>query len=108
MQGLEATVNKFKSAWEALSNSVVNSDLVKFVINLGTGLLKALNSDLGATITQFALITGTLTGATSLFAKFGANLIGGINALNSFSTAATGVSGALAPCLLLRLWWQQD
>lgn len=96
MQGLEATVNKFKSAWEALSNSVVNSDLVKVIINLGTGVLKALNSDLGVTITQFALITGTLTGATSLFAKFGANLIGGINALNSFSTVATGVSGALA------------
>lgn len=96
MSGLEATVNRFKSAWEALSNSVVNSDLVKLVINLGTGALKALNSDLGVTIVQFALITGTLTGATSLFAKFGANLIGGITALNSFSAAASGASGALA------------
>ena len=96
MDSLAAKVSQFKSAWEALSNSVVNSDLVKLIINLGTGALKALNSDLGVTVTQFALITGTLTGATNLFAKFGANLIGGINALNSFSTAATDVSGALA------------
>lgn len=96
MDSLAAKVSQFKSAWEALSNSVVNSDLVKFIISLGTGVLKGLNSDLGVTIAQFALITGTLTGATSLFAKFGANLIGGINALDSFSTAATGASGALA------------
>ena len=112
MQGLEATVNKFKSAWEALSNSVVNSDLVKGVINLGTGVLKALNSDLGATITQFALITGVLTGGVSLLSKFVTNLGTGIIALSSFkvgvekatemtkgfSTVMSGISG-LSPVI---------
>ena len=45
MNSLTAKVSQFKSAWEALSNSVVNSDLVKGIINLGTGVLKILNTD---------------------------------------------------------------
>ena len=84
MQSLEATCQRFKSAWEALSNSVVNSDLVKLVINLGTGALKILNTDLGAITTQFGLLTGVLTGGVSLLAKFIANLGPGIIALSSF------------------------
>lgn len=94
MQGLEATVNKFKSAWEAFSNSVVNSDLVKLIINLGTGALKALNSDLGVTATQVALLTGTLTGVISLGSKFIANLLPGVT---SVTTAMAGLSAAALP-----------
>lgn len=100
MSGLEATVNKFKSAWEALSNSVVNSDLVKLIINLGTGVLKGLNSDLGVTATQVTLLTGTLTGAISLGSKFIANLLPGIKgltaAMTSLSAAALPISAAIA------------
>lgn len=94
MQGLEATVNKFKSAWEALSNSVVNSDLVKGIINLGTGVLKALNSDLGVTITQFGLITGVLTGGVSLLSKFVTNIGTGILTLKNLSTAIMAATEA--------------
>ena len=112
MQGLEATVNKFKSAWEALSNSVVNSDLVKGIINLGTGVLKVLNTDLGVMFTQFGLLTGALTGGVSLLSKFVTNLGTGIIALSSFkvgvekatamtkgfSTVMSGISG-LSPVI---------
>lgn len=94
MQGLEATVNKFKSAWEALSNSVANSDLVKLIINLGTGVLKGLNSDLGVTVTQIGLLTGTLTGVISLGSKFIANLLPGVT---SVTTAMAGLSAAALP-----------
>lgn len=94
MQGLEATVNKFKSAWEALSNSVVNSDFVKIIINLGTGALKGLNSDLGVTATQVTLLTGTLTGVISLGSKFITNLLPG---LTGVASAMTAVSAAALP-----------
>lgn len=87
MQGLEATVNKFKSAWEALSNSVVNSDLVKGIINLGTGVLKILNTDLGVMFTQLGLLTGVLTGGVSLLSKFVTNIGTGILTLKNLSTA---------------------
>ena len=100
MQGLEAKVSQFKSAWEALSNSVVNSELVKFIIDLGTGTLKALNTDLGVTISQFGLLTGTLTGAISLGSKFLANLLPGVTglttAMTALSTAALPVGAAIA------------
>lgn len=94
MQGLEATVNKFKSAWEALSNSVVNSDLVKGVINLGTGILKILNTDLGVMFTQLGLLTGVLTGGISLLSKFVTNIGTGILTLKNLSTAIIGATEA--------------
>lgn len=109
MQGLEATVNKFKSAWEALSNSVVNSDLVKVIINLGTGVLKGLNSDLGVAVTQIGLLTGVGTGAISLFSKFAINIIEGVNAfkkLNETTDKTTTILkgiGGLAPAIALAL-----
>lgn len=94
MQGLEATVNKFKSAWEALSNSVVNSDFVKIIINLGTGVLKILNTDLGVMFTQFGLLTGVLTGGVSLLSKFVTNIGTGILALKNLSTATIAATEA--------------
>lgn len=100
MQGLEATVNKFKSAWEALSNSVVNSDLVKVIINLGTGVLKGLNSDLGVTVTQIGLLTGALTGVISLGSKLITNLLPGLtgvaSAMTTLSTAALPIAAVIA------------
>ena len=100
MDALAAKVSQFKSAWEALSNSVVNSDLVKLIINLGTGALKALNTDLGTTATQFALLTGTLTGVVSIGSKVITNLLPGIEgvatAMASVSASALPIAAAIA------------
>jgi len=63
MESLEAQLQKLKSAWEAFSNSVIQSDFVKFFLSAGTSALKALNNDIGVTVTQFGLLTGVLTGA---------------------------------------------
>ena len=87
MNSLTAKVSQFKSAWEAFSNSVVNSDLVKGIINLGTGVLKILNTDLGVTFTQLGLLTGVLTGGVSLLSKFVTNIGTGILTLKNLSTA---------------------
>lgn len=100
MDSLAAKVSQFKSAWEALSNSVVNSDLVKLIINLGTGVLKGLNTDIGVTATQVTLLTGTLTGAISLGSKLIANLLPGVKgltaAMTSLSTAALPIAAVIA------------
>ena len=96
IDSLAAKVSQFKSAWEALSNSVVNSDFVKVIINLGTGALRALNSDLGVTITQIGLLTGVGTGAISLLSKFGTNLVEGVTAFKKINEAASTTTGILA------------
>lgn len=42
MQGLEARVERFKSAWQELSMTVLESDLLKGLIDAGTTLLEIL------------------------------------------------------------------
>lgn len=96
MESLEAHLSKLKSAWEAFSNSVIQSDFVKFFLSAGTSVLKAFNNDIGVTVTQFGLLTGVLTGAISLIGQFGTNLTAAIPALSKFSAGFTAL-GASSP-----------
>ena len=97
MESLEAQLQKLKSAWEAFSNSVIQSDFVKFFLSAGTSLLKAFNNDIGVTVAQFGLLTGVLTGGISLIGQFGTNLTAAIPVLSKFSAsfAALGASSPL-------------
>ncbi len=97
MESLSAHVQQLKSAWEAFSNSVIQSDFVKFFLSAGTSVLKAFNNDIGVTVTQFGLLTGVLTGGISLLGQFGTNLTAAIPALSKFSAsfAALGASSPL-------------
>lgn len=75
MDSIEAKSNQFKAAFEALSTSVVNSDLLKGLIDAGTTLLQVLDSlieklgGFGNTITIIGLAIATLNfkGTVSLF-----------------------------------------
>lgn len=40
-QGIEAATQEFSASFEAMSSSVINSDLIKFFVNLGTAITKA-------------------------------------------------------------------
>lgn len=96
MESLSAQLQQLKSAWEAFSNSVIQSDFVKFFLSAGTSVLKAFNNDIGVTVTQFGLLTGVLTGAISLVGQFGTNLTAAIPALSKFSAGFTAL-GASSP-----------
>lgn len=96
MESLEAQLQKLKSAWEAFSNSVIQSDFVKFFLSAGTSVLKAFNNDIGVTVTQFGLLTGVLTGGISLIGQFGTNLTAAIPVLSKFSASFTAL-GASSP-----------
>lgn len=94
MESLEAHLATLKSAWEAFSNSVIQSDFVKFFLSAGTSVLKAFNNDIGATAAQFGLLTGVLTGAISLIGQFGTNLTAAIPVLSKFSASFTALSAS--------------
>lgn len=96
MESLSAQVQQLKSAWEAFSNSVIQSDFVKFFLSAGTSVLKAFNNDIGVTVTQFGLLTGVLTGGISLLGQFGTNLTAAIPALSGLAGGFAAV-GAAAP-----------
>lgn len=96
MESLSAQLQQLKSAWEAFSNSVIQSDFVKFFLSAGTSVLKAFNNDIGVTVTQFGLLTGVLTGAISLIGQFGTNLTAAIPVLSKFSASFTAL-GASSP-----------
>lgn len=74
MESLEAKTNALKAAFQDLANNVIESDLVKALLDLATSFLKVANSGIGQVVTQFTLLTGVLTGGIALFGKFGSAL----------------------------------
>lgn len=77
LEGIEAKTNQFKAAFEALSLTVVNSDFVKGIIDLGTKAITVLDDiiqSLGGmgnalTILASALVLLNLNTATSMFTR---------------------------------------
>jgi hypothetical protein len=59
-EGIEAKINKFKASFEGLSTTLLNSSLVKGVIDIGTAFLTAFNG-----ITKFAGVIPTVLTALS-------------------------------------------
>ena len=65
MESITGKLNNLKSEFEELSNKLINSELIKFVVDLGTALLKFANSDVG----QFIIKTTLLVGGIALLHK---------------------------------------
>lgn len=96
MESLEAHLTTLQSAWEAFSNSVVKSEFVKLFLSAGTGILKALNTDLGVLTTQFGLLWGVLTGGLTIGTKMVTNVIKGITAVKELGISLQSI-GLVAP-----------
>ena len=62
LDSIQGHLQKLKSAWEELSTSLINSDIVKTVIDLGTAFLEFANTGMG----QFIIKAGLATGAVAL------------------------------------------
>ena len=61
MDSIEGKLNSLKSAWEELSNNLIDSELVKFIIDLGTSILELANSGIGQFIIKSSLVVIGLT-----------------------------------------------
>lgn len=107
MESLNAKTQQLKATFEDFSNNVIESDLVKSILDLANNALSALNTETGATITQWTLLTGVLTGGITIFGQIAGKLVSGIlnmgtalKTLGGVITGATTGIGAFASAAL--------
>lgn len=102
MESLNAKTQQVKATFQDLANNVIDSQLVKSLLDLANALLQLLNTPVGTFVTQFTLLSGVLTGVLAIapnFTKVFSQFSLGIQVLTGATTAATagltGLSGAL-------------
>lgn len=66
LEGIEGHINDLKSAFQILSNTVVNSDVVKFVISSGTTALNLLSDIIKILGGAPALLTAITAGLSAI------------------------------------------
>ena len=67
LDSIEGRVNNFKSAFEELSQTLISSDFIKSVVDLGTAFLKLANSGFAQFIIKAALAFTILKGGKTAF-----------------------------------------
>ena len=112
MESLEAKTAQLKASFQELANDVIQSELVKSLLELANAFLKVADTGIGRAIIQYGLLTGALTAGISLLGQYGkalsttfsllgtfisnirsaGNVIQGVSA--TFSTLAGSASGA--------------
>ena len=70
MESLEAKTTAVKATFQDLANHVIDDELVGAVLDLVNGALSMLNNELGATVTQVGLVSGTMFGALTILKQF--------------------------------------
>jgi TP901 family phage tail tape measure protein len=70
LNSIQGRMKAFTTAFQDLSNSLIKSDLVKFIINLGTALLKFADSPVGNFIITTTAATVAFSGLQFAIGKF--------------------------------------
>lgn len=91
MEGLEAKTNQVKATFQELANNVIDSELVKSILDLANAFLQLANTDIGQIVTQIGLLTGLLWGGTSLISAM--KILPAM--FSAFATSTTAASGAV-------------
>lgn len=101
MEGLEAKTQAVKSTFQELANTVIDSGLVKGILDLANGFLQLLNTPIGAFVTQVVLLTSALWGfislmkAMNIISVVGAQFSNVIQVFKNFIFVAKGLQGPL-------------
>lgn len=95
MESLDAKVAQFQSTFQQLSSTVVDSELVSTLLDLANNVLK-LNSEVVATVIQWGLLTGVLTGGVVIFGTIASKLIGMIGRIAQVVTGVTTLTASLS------------
>lgn len=75
MESLEAQTTQLKATFQDFANNVIDKELVSSVLTLANDALGALNTETGATITQWGLLTGVLTGGIVIYGQIAGKLL---------------------------------
>lgn len=94
MESLNAKLSQLTSSFQTLSNTVLDSNLVKFFLDLANAALQFLNT-LPPQVTQFGLLTGLLTGVIGMANEFIPAFTGIIGAITGVGTASTTAAGGI-------------
>lgn len=94
MESLNAKLSQLTSSFQTLSNTVLDSDLVKFFLDLANAALQFLNT-LPPQVTQFGLLTGLLTGVIGMANEFIPAITGIFTAIAGVGTASTTAAGGV-------------
>ena len=70
MESLEAKTTAVKATFQDLANNVIDDELVGAVLDLVNGALSMFNNELGATVIQVGLVSGTMFGALTILKQF--------------------------------------
>lgn len=62
MESLTAKVTQVKATFQDLANNVIQSEVVKAILDLANAFLQLLNTPIGSFVTQIVLLTGALSG----------------------------------------------
>lgn len=93
LDSISGKTNKLNSSFKELSNSLVNSDLVKGIIDLGTALLDLAGSGVGQFIIQTGTATLLLSGLGIAFQKISTSKF--IKDMLLANTATAGLEGKI-------------
>ena len=67
LDSIQGHLQQLSSSWEELSKNVFNSDLIKFIIDLGNAFLKLANSNVVQGIAKIAISLAAVNMATKVF-----------------------------------------
>jgi hypothetical protein len=94
MESLEAQTTQLKATFQDFANNVIDKELVSTALTGLNNALEALNTPVGKTITQWALLTGVFTGGLTIYGQIASKLIGAAKAGLTFTSAITGAGTA--------------
>lgn len=99
MESLEAKTAQLKASFQELANNVIQSELVKSLLDLANAFLKVADTGVGRFVVQFGLMTGVLTGGLSLFSEYSKKLVamlGNFGELTKAISSTGSITGGLA------------
>lgn len=92
MEGIEAKTQAVAASFERLATQVIESELIKALLDLANGAFNLLNNEVGITLTQWGLLTGVLIGAITIFGTIATK----ITVMMAAITAAGGAMATMA------------
>ena len=96
IESLEAQTTQLKATFQDFANNVIDKELVSSILTLANDALGLLNTETGATITQWGLLTGALTGGIVIYGQIAGKLLSAGSAVITLGKALSAGTATAA------------